>query len=149
MQSRLTSVCSLIRKHSLARTLAMGKGKAKKAPTKDQTDTTASKGDSEEIISCDKQGNVIIKIFAKPGAKNNGVTGLSDEGVGVQVAAPPSDGEANQELVKYLASVIGVRKSDVSLIRGSRARQKVVAVSSTTRAAVTEKLNAVAREGVE
>lgn len=35
------------------------------------------------------------------------------------------------------------------LPQGSRARQKVVAVSGTTLVAVTDKLNAVAREGVE
>lgn len=44
---------------------------------------------------------------------------MGAEGVGVQVAAPPTEGEANQELVRFLASVIGVRKSDVSLVRVS------------------------------
>lgn len=47
------------------------------------------------------------------------LTDLSSEGVGVQIAAPPTDGEANAELVKFLASVLGVRKSDVSLERVS------------------------------
>ena len=40
---------------------------------------------------------------------------MSSEGVGVQIAAPPVDGEANAELVRYLAGVLGLRKSDVSL----------------------------------
>ena len=35
----------------------------------------------------------------------------------VQIAAPPVDGEANKELVKYLSSVLNLRKSDVSLDR--------------------------------
>lgn len=35
--------------------------------------------------------------------------------MGVQINAPPVEGEANTELVKYLASVLGLRKSDVSL----------------------------------
>lgn len=47
--------------------------------------------------------------------------GVGAEGVGVQVAAPPTEGEANQELVRFLASVIGVRRSDVSLVRVSGA----------------------------
>jgi hypothetical protein len=41
--------------------------------------------------------------------------GIDDEGVGVQIAAPPVDGEANTELVKYMAKLLGLRKSDVSL----------------------------------
>ncbi|KAG0728507.1 UPF0235 protein C15orf40 [Chionoecetes opilio] len=133
--------------YTLARSLAMGKPKAKKKPTKaGEGETSATGGGSEDAIGRDKQGNVTIKILAKPGAKHNGVTNVGVEGVGVQVAAPPTEGEANQELVRFLASVIGVRKSDVSLVRGSRARQKVVAVSGTTEAVVREKLSAEARQ---
>ena len=46
-------------------------------------------------------------------------TDISPEGVGVLIAAPPVDGEANTTLVKYVAAVLGVRKSDVSLDRVS------------------------------
>nr|CAD7412237.1 unnamed protein product [Timema poppensis] len=42
---------------------------------------------------------------------------VSGEAVGVQIAAPPMEGEANAELVKFMAAVLGVRKSDVSLDR--------------------------------
>ena len=42
---------------------------------------------------------------------------ISEEGVRVQIAAPPIDGEANTELVKFMAKMLGVRKSDVLLER--------------------------------
>ncbi|KAF3424874.1 hypothetical protein E2986_03902 [Frieseomelitta varia] len=91
-------------------------------------------------ISLDKSGNVTIKIQAKPGAKHNNITDISEDAVGVAISAPPVEGEANTELVKYLASVLGMRKSDVSLDRGSKSRQKVVIVSGTTVEKVLEKL---------
>ena len=47
------------------------------------------------------------------------ITDISTDGVGVQIAAPPVDGEANTTLVRYVATVLGVRKSDVSLNRVS------------------------------
>ncbi|KAK7484012.1 hypothetical protein BaRGS_00024747 [Batillaria attramentaria] len=75
---------------------------------------------------------VTIKILAKPGAKHNAVTDITREGVGVQIAAPPVDGEANAELVKYLASILGLRKSDVSLDKGSKSRNKSVIVSGSS-----------------
>jgi uncharacterized protein len=43
-----------------------------------------------------------------------------------QISAPPIDGEANTELVKYLAKSLNLRKSDVTLDRGSKSRQKTV-----------------------
>jgi len=44
---------------------------------------------------------------------------ISSDGVGVQINAPPTDGEANAELIKYLSKVLGLRKSDLSLDRVS------------------------------
>ncbi|XP_059216113.1 UPF0235 protein C15orf40 homolog isoform X2 [Stomoxys calcitrans] len=43
--------------------------------------------------------------------------------------APPSEGEANAELVKYLSKVLNLRKSDVSLDKGSRSRNKVIMIT--------------------
>nr|XP_006813994.1 PREDICTED: UPF0235 protein C15orf40 homolog isoform X2 [Saccoglossus kowalevskii] len=79
-------------------------------------------------VVLNKDGSHSIIIQAKPGAKHNSITDISSESVGVQIAAPPLDGEANTTLVKYLALVLNVRKSDVSLDRGSRSRSKIVKI---------------------
>ncbi|XP_012260660.2 UPF0235 protein C15orf40 homolog [Athalia rosae] len=97
-------------------------------------------------VTLDKNGHVNIKIQAKPGAKHNNITDISDESVGVAISAPPVEGEANTELVKYLAAVLGARKSDVSLDRGSKSRQKVVIVEGTTVEKVLEKLREEMKE---
>lgn len=51
---------------------------------------------------------------------------IGTDGVGVQIAAPPMDGEANAELVRFLAKALNLRKSDVSL-------EKVQVVLRTSR----------------
>ncbi|XP_024884883.1 UPF0235 protein C15orf40 homolog [Temnothorax curvispinosus] len=109
--------------------------KSAKAPKTASTDVP-----STGPVVLNKDGNVSIKIQAKPGAKCNNVTDISDEAVGIAISAPPTEGEANAELVKYLASIFGVRKSDVSLDRGSRSRQKIVVVSGITTNQVLAKL---------
>ena len=43
--------------------------------------------------------------------------GVGSEYVDVSIGAPPVDGEANTELVKYMSKVLGIRKSDVTLER--------------------------------
>ena len=40
---------------------------------------------------------------------------MSAEAVGVSIAAPPADGAANTELIRYLAEVLDLKKSHVSL----------------------------------
>ncbi|XP_017474995.1 PREDICTED: UPF0235 protein C15orf40 homolog [Rhagoletis zephyria] len=107
---------------------AMSKNKNKKSSTA-ATTTTADTKCEEGPVQMDKSGNICIRILAKPGAKMNGITDIGTEEVGVQIAAPPTEGEANAELVKYLSKVLGLRKSDVSLDKGSRSRNKLVMVS--------------------
>uniref|UniRef100_A0A6I8PT61 Uncharacterized protein n=1 Tax=Ornithorhynchus anatinus TaxID=9258 RepID=A0A6I8PT61_ORNAN len=68
-------------------------------------------------VGVDKSGAVTIAVHAKPGAKQNAVTDVSVEAVGVAIAAPPSEGEANAELCRYLAKILELRKSDVVLDR--------------------------------
>ncbi|XP_034952611.1 UPF0235 protein C15orf40 isoform X2 [Chelonus insularis] len=87
-----------------------------------------------------KDGNVKIIIHAKPGAKFNQITDITPEAVDVAISAPPVEGEANTELIKYLASLLGVRKSDISLDKGSRSRQKIVSVTNNTASQILQKL---------
>ncbi|KAH0620000.1 hypothetical protein JD844_014486 [Phrynosoma platyrhinos] len=74
-------------------------------------------------VATDKSGSVTISVHAKPGSKQNGVTDLSAEAVGVAIAAPPSDGEANAELCRYLSKVLEVKKSE-----GGKSREKLVKI---------------------
>lgn len=40
---------------------------------------------------------------------------VSAEAVGVAIAAPPTDGEANTELIRFLSEVLGLKKSQIAL----------------------------------
>ncbi|XP_071424445.1 UPF0235 protein C15orf40 homolog isoform X1 [Pithys albifrons albifrons] len=66
---------------------------------------------------------------------------VTTEAVGVAIAAPPSEGEANAELCRYLSKVLEVRKSDVILEKGGKSRDKVVKILvSMTPDEILEKL---------
>ncbi|BET02713.1 chromosome 15 open reading frame 40 [Nesidiocoris tenuis] len=100
----------------------------------DQKPSGAQDQISTGVSSCvelDKSGNIRVKICAKPGAKMSAITGVEEEGVGVQIGAPPVDGEANTELVKFMSKVFDVRKSCVTLDKGSRSRQKIILLTDT------------------
>lgn len=95
-----------------------------------------------QAINVDKNGDFAIKILAKPGSKENGITGITAEGVEVKIGAPPVDGEANTELISYLSKLFGIRKSDLTLDRGSRSRVKTVTVAKDSKLTL-ETLNQV------
>ncbi|KAL1122282.1 hypothetical protein AAG570_003687 [Ranatra chinensis] len=94
-----------------------------------EVETTVDNGP----VRLDKNGHVTIKVAAKPGAKQDAITGIDpEEGVAVQISAPPQEGEANAQLVKYLASLLGVSKGCLSLDRGARSRHKIVVLTNTS-----------------
>jgi len=56
------------------------------------------------------------------------LVGLRNGVLVVRVMAPPLDGRANEGVCRLLADVLGVRRSAVTIVRGDRARDKLVAV---------------------
>jgi len=105
---------------------------SRKGSKKQSKNTKSSHEDSHALnvpVKLNHDASIAIHILAKPGAKKNNITDLSSEAVGVQISASPVEGEANKELVRYLSSVLGVRKSDVTLDKGFKSRTKTVVVS--------------------
>lgn len=116
--------------------LSMPKKRNRETPV---TESAEAHPTTAEPVSAGKSG-IEIKILAKPGAKFNSVTDITDV-VGVQIAAPPVEGEANSELLKYLAKVLDLKKSQVALDKGSRSRNKTVIVSGGNIEEILRKLH--------
>jgi uncharacterized protein (TIGR00251 family) len=70
-----------------------------------------------------------LRLTVVPGAARNSLSRREDGSIRVRVAAPAREGKANRELLRYLASVLGVPRSAVSLRHGETSRYKVVSVS--------------------
>lgn len=137
--STLTSVTMSSSKKSSGKKLSKSNDKQ---TSKDGDDKTTATGP----IAVNKTGNIIIKIHAKPGAKQNSVTDVLNEAIGVQIAAPPVDGEANAELVKYISKVLHLRKSDVSVDRGSKSREKTILIDKSAAITVTQAIELIKKE---
>ncbi|XP_059177139.1 UPF0235 protein C15orf40 homolog isoform X2 [Physella acuta] len=120
-------------------------GKTKKGSV--STPSSAGATTSEDsAVTVHSDGSILIKILAKPGAKQNSVTGVTEEGVGVQISAPPVEGEANTELVKYISKVLDLRKSDIQLDKGSKSRNKILRVDKTSGLTVQAVLDKLKQE---
>ena len=81
-----------------------------------------------------EDGNdVVLMLHVQPGAKRSEVAGVHGEGVAarlkIRLAAPPVEGKANAELLRFLASAFGVPQRAVLLLRGESSRQKTVQIT--------------------
>lgn len=109
-----------------------------------QQPTKQSKPPPQPVYE-DKNGDIIVRIQAKPGSKTNAITDINDEGVSVQIAAPAIEGEANAELIKYISSILEIKKNEVSLDRGSKSRTKLLTITNKN-ASVEGVLNTLNQE---
>jgi len=75
-----------------------------------------------------ESGALLLEVLVQPRASRTRVVAEHGGRLKIQLAAPPVDGEANAALVAFLADALGVRRSDVSLVRGEAGRRKTVRV---------------------
>lgn len=71
-----------------------------------------------------------IHIHAQPGAKRTEVAGLHGDCIKLRLASPPVDGKANECLIEFLARRLGVKRSQLSITRGTSSRRKTVQVAA-------------------
>ncbi len=80
----------------------------------------------------DAGGGVVLEVVVQPRASRTRVVGEHDGRLKLQLAAPPVDGEANAELIAFLARALGVRKADVRIAHGETGRRKTLRIAATT-----------------
>jgi uncharacterized protein (TIGR00251 family) len=81
-----------------------------------------------ELQIQEQDGAVTFEVRVAPRASRNRVIGVQDGALKVALTAPPVDGAANEALTKLIAKALGVAKSDVEILRGDRARVKLLRV---------------------
>jgi hypothetical protein len=70
------------------------------------------------------QNGTVIDLSIQPGAKRTEIVGVHSNRLKVRVAAPPVEGAANEALTKWLAKTMGLRKSEVEIVKGQTNRLK-------------------------
>ena len=90
-----------------------------------------------------------LVLRVHPGARRTAlVARLASGEWKVAVSAPPVDGRANDAVVELVSDLLGVRRSQVTLVRGASARSKVVEVEGVSAEAAEQRLSrALSAEG--
>jgi uncharacterized protein (TIGR00251 family) len=69
-----------------------------------------------------------LAVRVQPGASRDEVRSFVDGVLAVRVSAPALEGRANKAVCRLLAKWLGVPQSAISVIRGERSRDKLIAV---------------------
>jgi uncharacterized protein len=78
----------------------------------------------------ESRDGITFNVKVIPRAKRDEIVGVEGDAVKIRLNAPPVEGRANEALVKFLADVLKISRTQVELVRGETSRHKVVRVRS-------------------
>ncbi|XP_075216561.1 UPF0235 protein Swol_0959-like isoform X2 [Lycorma delicatula] len=86
----------------------------------------SSESEQAEVVTCDKDNNIYIKVKVKPRSVANTIIGIELSEVTVCVNAPDTGRKANEELIKYFAEVLKVKHEHLSIVKGAESNLKIM-----------------------
>jgi len=88
-----------------------------------------------------------VAVHVVPRARRTEVVGRHGDAIKIRLAAPPVDGAANAELIRFVAARVGVPRGTVTITSGAAGRRKTVAVEHVSPATLARALLGTSPEG--
>ena len=99
------------------------------------------------LIVQDTKDGAILTVHIQPRASTTEYVGIHGDAIKIRVAAPPVDGAANDELIRFLARQLSIPTSSVRIRSGASGRHKRVLVIGVAAELVLARLNLGNRNG--
>ncbi len=88
----------------------------------------------------DTSSGAIFQVKVHPRAKKNAITGEVGDALKLALTAPPVEGRANEACIAFLAEVLNVPRSSVTIAAGESSRNKMILVSGLSAMQVEARL---------
>jgi len=88
----------------------------------------------------DTPAGVTFAVNLHPRARKNAITGELGDALKLSLTAPPVDGKANAACVEFLANLLKVPRSSITIASGLSSRRKVIRVSGISADEVRKRL---------
>jgi uncharacterized protein YggU (UPF0235/DUF167 family) len=92
---------------------------------------------------------VVLRVRVIPRARANALTVAAAGTLRARLIAPPVEGAANRALLDLLARELGLKRGDLTLVRGERGRDKLVTVQGPSAVGLEAKMRLLAADDVD
>jgi hypothetical protein len=79
-----------------------------------------------------KEG-IVFSVQVLPRSSRCELAGIHDKALKLKITAPPVEGLANEECIRFLSRFLGIAKAQVAIVGGHTSRKKRIAVSGLTK----------------
>ncbi|MDF1577110.1 MAG: DUF167 family protein [Desulfurivibrionaceae bacterium] len=80
-------------------------------------------------LTTTEKNRLILDLYVQPKSSRTKVAGLHDGAIKLMITAPPVDGKANTQVTTFIAKILGLAKSAVTLQSGHQSRRKRIALT--------------------
>ena len=89
-----------------------------------------------------RDNTLTFAVRVQPRASQTAIVGDLDGALKLRLAAPPVDGAANEELIRWLAKFFNVSRGNVEIISGATAKLKLIRLTGITQTEAESQLAA-------
>lgn len=79
-----------------------------------------------------REGGVLLRVKVQPKASRSAVLGEQCGRIRIALTAPPVDGAANDALLKFLSTILTVRRHQIEFKSGEQSRDKSPLIQGVT-----------------
>jgi uncharacterized protein (TIGR00251 family) len=84
------------------------------------------------VIERRSDGSLILSIIVSPNAPQTEIVGLFNSALKVKIHAPPVDGKANEEVVRFFAELLELPQRSVKIHSGETSKSKRIRIVGKT-----------------
>lgn len=86
---------------------------------------------------------ITFHVLVVPKSAKCGIAGIQNDALKIKITAPPVEGQANMECIRFLADTLGVKKKQITITGGHKSKKKTVAIEGLNREAVMTILSGI------
>lgn len=89
---------------------------------------------------------VLLPVHAQPNARQDGIVGIHDGRLKVAVTQAPEKGKANKQFIRVIATALGLKRSQIELVKGQTSSTKTFAVSGISQAELQSRIATILKD---
>ena len=70
-----------------------------------------------------------LPVYVLPQSSKTEIVGMHGGALKIKLKAPPVDGAANEELIKFLAEKLRIPKKNIKILKGQNQKRKIISIS--------------------
>ena len=94
----------------------------------------------------DTASGATFSVRLHPRARKNAITGTLGDALKISLTAPPVEGHANEACIEFLADLLKLPRSSITIAAGQASRNKLIRISGLSAAEVEARLRRVSRD---